>query len=122
MACDFDNERPIYLQIVDQIKIDIASQKYLPGSKIPSVREYALKAQVNPNTMQKALVELERQNLIYTERTTGKYITKDIEVIKNLRHNLITSKINNFISSMQEIGVSKKELINYIKENERNNQ
>ena len=73
----FDNERPIYIQLVELIRIDIVSGKYEKGSKLPSVRELALTMKVNPNTMQKALVELENEKLIYTERTNGKYVTED---------------------------------------------
>ena len=77
MILEFDNNKPIYLQLVEDIKKSIIKGEYKPGDKLPSVREYALLMKVNPNTMNKALLELENIKLIYTERTTGKYITKD---------------------------------------------
>ena len=80
----FDNERPIYIQLVEMIRIEIVSGKFKKGQKIPSVRELALIMKVNPNTMQKALVELENEQLIYTERTNGKYVTEDEELIEKL--------------------------------------
>ena len=79
----FDNERPIYIQLVELIRTDIVSGKYEKGSKLPSVRELALTMKVNPNTMQKALVELENEKLIYTERTNGKYANR-MTAFKNL--------------------------------------
>ena len=77
----FDNERPIYIQLVEIIRIEIVSGKFKKGQKIPSVRELALIMKVNPNTMQKALIELENEKLIYTERTNGKYVTDNIKLI-----------------------------------------
>ena len=111
----FDNERPIYLQIVEGIKKDIVSGVLKPGERILSVREYALKAKVNPNTMQKALMELERENLVYTERTSGKYITTDKKTIQKLRQNIIQEKLDNFFKDMKSIGVNENELEQIIK-------
>ena len=73
----FDNERPIYIHLVEIIRIEIVSGKFKKGQRMPSVRELALIMKVNPNTMQKALAELENEQLIYTERTNGKYVTED---------------------------------------------
>ena len=83
MEFNFDNERPIYIQLVELIRIEIVSGKFKKGERIPSVRELALMMKVNPNTMQKALNELENQKLIYTERTNGKFVTEDEELIEN---------------------------------------
>ena len=80
-----------------------------------SVREYALKAKVNPNTMQKALMELERENLVYTERTSGKYITTDKRIIQKLRQKIIQEKLDNFFKDMKSIGVNENELEQIIK-------
>ena len=77
MPWDLDNERPIYLQLMERIQQDIVSGVYKPGEKIPSVRDLALDAAVNPNTMQKALSELERSGLVYSQRTSGRFITED---------------------------------------------
>jgi DNA-binding transcriptional regulator YhcF (GntR family) len=117
---NFDNERPIYIQLVEQLKIQIISGKLKQGERLPSVRDFSLQAQVNPNTMQKALSELEREKLIYTERTNGKYVTNDEQMVKKLKNKIINEKINNFITDMNEIGINKQEIIEYMKELERN--
>ena len=96
----FDNERPIYIQLVEMIRIDIVSGKFKKGQKLPSVRELALIMKVNPNTMQKALVELENENLIYTERTNGKYVTEDEKLIEKVKKELAQEKVNNYLNSM----------------------
>ena len=89
MEYNFDNERPIYIQLVEMLKIEIISGRIKSGEKLPSVRDFAMKAKVNPNTMQKALTELERENLIYTERTNGKYVTNDRKLIDNIKNEII---------------------------------
>ena len=102
----FDNERPIYIQLVEMIRIDIVSGKFKKGQKLPSVRELALMMKVNPNTMQKALVELEDEKLIYTERTNGKYVTEDEKLIEKIKKQLAQEKVNNYLNSMKNIGIS----------------
>lgn len=102
----FDNERPIYIQLVEMIRIDIVSGKYKKGQKLPSVRELALIMKVNPNTMQKALVELENEKLIYTERTNGKYVTENENLIEKVKKELAQEKVNNYLNSMKSIGIS----------------
>ena len=112
----FDNERPIYIQLVEMIRIDIISGKYQKGQKLPSVRELALMMKVNPNTMQKALVELEDEKLIYTERTNGKYVTKDEILIEKIKKQLAQEKVNNYLNSMKNIGISYELAIKYLQE------
>jgi DNA-binding transcriptional regulator YhcF (GntR family) len=112
----FDNERPIYIQLVDMIRIDIVSGKFQKGQKIPSVRELALIMKVNPNTMQKALAELENEKLIYTERTNGKYVTEDEELIENVKKELAQEKVNNYLNSMKNIGIGYDLAIKYLQE------
>ena len=112
----FDNERPIYIQLVELIRIDIVSGKFQKGQKIPSVRELALMMKVNPNTMQKALVELENEKLIYTERTNGKYVTEDEELIEKVKKELAQEKVNNYLNSMNNIGISYDLAIKYLQE------
>ena len=77
MKVEFDNNIPIYIQLVEQLKIDIISEKLKSGERLPSVREFALQTKVNPNTVQKAFVELEDLKLIHTERTNGRFVTDD---------------------------------------------
>ena len=112
----FDNERPIYIQLVEMIRIDIVSGKFKKGQKLPSVRELALMMKVNQNTMQKALVELEDEKLIYTERTNGKYVTEDEKLIEKIKKQLAQEKVNNYLNSMKNIGISYELAVKYLQE------
>ena len=112
----FDNERPIYIQLVEIIRVQIVSGKFQKGQKIPSVRELALTMKVNPNTMQKALVELENEKLIYTERTNGKYVTEDESLIEKVKKELAKEKVNNYLNSMNDIGISYADAVKYLQE------
>ena len=93
MAWILDDSRPIYLQIVDLIKTEIIAGVYRPGDKLPSVRDLAMEASVNPNTMQKALTELERSGLVYTQRTNGRFITEDIAKMTEIKEQLAKEQI-----------------------------
>ena len=112
----FDNERPIYVQLVENLRIEIVSGKLKIGERLPSVRELALTARVNPNTMQKALAELEAEGLVYTERTNGKFVTANKELIEKIKRKLAKEKVNNYLESMQNIGISYEEAISYLQE------
>ena len=112
----FDNNRPIYIQLVEKIRLEIISGKLKSGERIPSVRELALTARVNPNTMQKALAEIESEGLVYTERTNGKFVTENKELIEKIKKELAKEKVNNFINDMSNIGISYEEAIKYLQE------
>ncbi len=112
----FDNDRPIYIQLVEQLQIYIISGKIKSGEKLPSVRELALMTKVNPNTMQKALVELEDLKLIYTERTNGKYVTKDERLLDKFKDKYAKEKTKKYINEMKELGFIKKEIVEFLKE------
>ena len=116
MGYDFNNQVPIYLQILEYFKEAIISGKYAPNEKIPSVRDLSITFGVNPNTIQKALFELEEIGLIYTERTNGKFVTEDVEVVKNLRKEIIDEKVSQFIEAMEKLGVNKQEVVKILKE------
>jgi len=116
MKFDFDNNVPIYIQLVEQLKIYIISGKINSGERLPSVRELALKTKVNPNTMQKALVELEELKLVYTERTNGKYVTNDQKLIEKYKKKYAEEISNKYFSSMKSIGFDKKNAIKYLKQ------
>mgnify|MGYP004671223987 CR=1 FL=1 len=116
MEFNFDNDRPIYIQLVDNLKKYIISGKVLPGDKLPSVRDLALMIKVNPNTIQSALSELEEIGLIYTERTNGKYVTNNKSIIAKYKKDLIKKETSIYLSSMNELGLNKKEVIKYLKE------
>lgn len=114
MEYQFDNDKPIYLQMVELIKTEIISGRLKSGEKIPSVRELAVQAKVNPNTVQKALAELERCGLIYTERTNGKFVTENKSIIKAYRDGIINEKVESFLKDMINIGVSEDEIREYL--------
>ena len=112
----FDNERPIYVQLVEKIRLEIISGKLKLGERLPSVRELALTARVNPNTMQKALAELEEEELVYTERTNGKFVTENKKLIETLKKKLAKEIVNNYLNDMKNIGITYEEAIIYLQE------
>ena len=114
MPWDLDNERPIYLQLMDRIQQDIVAGTYKPGDKIPSVRDLALEAAVNPNTMQKALSELERSGLVYSQRTSGRFITEDTDLIHRMKNSLATMQVREFIRKMRQLGLGDEEILQLI--------
>ena len=114
MSWEFDSNRPIYLQLMEQLKINIITGVYPPGSKIPSVRDLAMETGVNPNTMQRALTELERENLLYSQRTNGRFVTEDENMIKVLQKNLAEQQIKEFIANMKTIGLKRQEIIDLL--------
>lgn len=111
---EYDNKIPIYMQIIMEMKIRIVSGKLAAGDKIASVRELAQEFEVNPNTMQRALSEMERENLFYTERTSGRFVTTDEGTIMTLRNRLAEQELQKFMGYMEQIGYSKKEIIQKI--------
>ena len=116
MPWELDNDRPTYLQLMERIQHDIISGVYKPGDKIPSVRDLALDAAVNPNTMQKALSELERNGLVYSQRTSGRFITDDEELLKYMKMQLATEHIRQFFEQMHQLGFSDDETLQMIQE------
>ena len=114
MEFQFNNERPIYIQLIEQLQMHIVSGRLGAGERLPSVREYALISRVNPNTMQRALAELEDKGLIYTERTNGKFVTKDTGLLQRYREQYAREKIEKLFADMKELGFSKEETMEYI--------
>lgn len=110
MSWTFDNERPIYSQLLEKLQMQIVSGQYGPGDKLPSVRELSATANVNPNTMQKAFAALEQSGLICTQRTSGRTVTEDITMIKTVQRELASSHITQFIRKMKELGFSAEEI------------
>ena len=111
MPWNLTSDRPIFMQIIEIIQLEIISGKYRPGDKLPSVRDLASEAAVNPNTMQKALSELERSGLVYSQRTSGRFITEDVKMIEELKSSLAKEKIHEFLENMQKLGFQKEETI-----------
>lgn len=112
----FNSDKPVYLQIVDEIKARIISGEYKAGERIPSVRELAEEAKVNPNTMQKALSETERQGLVFSMRTSGKYITNDEQKIASLKYNTVRKECEIFINKINKLGFSPDEIFEIIQD------
>lgn len=110
----FDANMPIYLQIIDDFKKQLISGKYQPSDKIASVRDLAVQYGVNPNTVQRALTELERMNYVKSERTSGRFISADIQMIEELKKQFIGEKVNRFIDELSELNFDKKEIMQYV--------
>lgn len=104
MTWELKNDRPIYAQLIEQIKLRIISGFYRSGDRLPSVRDMAAEAAVNPNTMQRALAELERDGLVYTQRTSGRFITEDTELIETAKKALAQEQIDAFFKKMHALG------------------
>ena len=116
MSCNLSSERPIYAQIMERITLDIVSGIYLPGARLPSVRDLAQDAGVNPNTMQKALSELERTGLVISQRTSGRFITEDLTMVEKTKQNLASMQIREFLEKMEHIGFTKESIIQLIEQ------
>lgn len=110
MNWSLSTDRPIYAQLIEQITSAIVAGEYRPGEKLPSVRDLAEAAAVNPNTMQKALAELERTGLVYTQRTAGRYITEDEAMLKKVKQQIALEQIQQFLSQMERLGLTRQEI------------
>ena len=110
MSWTFDNNKPIYLQIMEKIKLQIISHKLEPNQQLPTVRELASEAGVNPNTIQRALLDLEREGFVYTKRTSGRFVTEDLDLILQSRKQLSEEQLQQFVTGMVEFGYEKEEL------------
>ena len=111
MTWHFDADRPIYKQLREQILLQIVSGAYQPGAKLPGVRDLAAEASVNPNTLQKALADLERDGLVYTQRTSGRFVTEDEKMILQAKNELANEQIELFLQNMAGIGFTREETI-----------
>ena len=124
MEWTFSADLPIYSQLVAQIKLAIVSGVYLPGERLAPVRELAMEAGVNPNTMQRALQELEREGMVYTQRTSGRFVTEDTKVIESAKKLLAEREIKSFLAQMTRWGYPKEEIVSLLEasiEEEKNN-
>jgi len=109
MIWSFTPDRPIYLQLQEILKLSIVSGLHPPGSKLPAVRDLALEAAVNPNTVQRALTELEREGLVHAQRTSGRFVTEDTVVIGNMKNQLALELVDAFLEKMHAIGYGARE-------------
>lgn len=108
------SDRPIYSQLIEQIELMIVSGIYPAGAKLPSVRDLAGDASVNPNTMQRALAQLENDGLLFSQRTSGRFVTEDVEKIKKTKNSLAMGLINEFIENMNNLGYDRNQTISLI--------
>lgn len=114
MNWELTSDRPIYTQLLEELKRRIVSGYYQPGEKLLPVRELAQEAKVNPNTMQKALAELERQDLVFAVRTTGRYITEDTSLIENTKEEFVAFHVRTYYNEMKALGYQKEAMIQLI--------
>ena len=111
-----ESGRPIWLQLKEKIAMGIITGKYPPGSKLPSVRELAIRSGVNPNTMQRALTELERDGLAYSKGTMGRIVTEDREKIDALRKVIAQDVVNSYLEGMNKLGFTAREAVTVLEE------
>lgn len=114
MAWEMSSDRPIYTQILEKIQTRIVCGVYQPGARLPSVRELAAEANVNPNTMQRALAELERSGLVITQRNSGRVVTQDGNLIQSVRRNMALTQVDSFFANMRELGYTNQEIMELI--------
>ena len=119
MEWQFDNSMPISTQLVDKIKLAIVSGEYTRGQRLAAVRDLASEAGVNPNTMQRAFQELERLGLVYTQRSNGRFVTEDEDVIETTKKALAEASIRSFLDSMQRIGYTREDIIRLLESSEK---
>ena len=108
---EFQSNIPIYLQIMDDIKQQIVSGRLKPGDKLASVRDLAIQYGVNPNTVQKALSELEWEKLLYTMRTVGRYVTEDVALVAALREQMARERIAKFLDELKQLGFQHEDIL-----------
>ena len=116
MEWKIDNNKPVYIQLVEQLKVKIISGEIELDSKLDSVRSLAADAMVNPNTMQKALAELEREGFVYSKRTSGRFVTDNTELIENERKNLVKDNVKMTLDTLINLGYTNKEILNLVEE------
>ena len=114
MQWQFSNDAPIYTQLIQQVKVGIVTGAFPPGERLPSVRDLATEAGVNPNTMQRALAELERDGLVYSQRTAGRFVTEDNTMINQAKRSLAERHVKTFLEAMLRLGFQKDEIIDLI--------
>ena len=121
MNRNFRSDLPIYTQLIGQLEQDIASGVLPPGERLPSVRDLAAELSVNPNTVQRALQELERAGLIYTQRTSGRFVTEDTAAISRCKENLAEGLIREFLAAMTLLGYQRQDIVSLLQEEKEDN-
>ena len=118
MKWQISNDAPVYAQLIEQIQVGIASGVFAPGERLPSVRDLATEAGVNPNTMQRALAELERDGLVYSQRTAGRFVTEDQAMIASAKRSLAERHIQAFLEAMTHLGYDREEILALLRQEE----
>ena len=116
MQWQFSNDAPIYTQLIQQVKVGIVTGAFPPGERLPSVRDLATEAGVNPNTMQRSLAELERDGLVYSQRTAGRFVTEDNTMINAAKRSLAERHVKAFLEAMLRLGFRREEIIALIEQ------
>ena len=116
MEWKIDNNKPVYIQLVEQLKVKIISGEIELDSKLDSVRSLAADAMVNPNTMQKALAELEREGFVYSKRTSGRFVTDNKELIEKERKNLVKDNVKKTSDTLINLGYTNDEILSLVEE------
>ena len=116
MAWSFTGDRPVYIQIADRVKKAVLSGQYGPGEQIPAVRQLALEAAVNPNTVQHAFAELEHEGLIVSQGTLGRFVTEDREVIDTVRDRMARQIAETFVKEMDQLSLNHEQIRALIRE------
>lgn len=116
MKWHFSNDAPIYAQLIEQITVGIVVGAFPPGERLPSVRDLATEAGVNPNTMQRALAELERDGLVYSQRTAGRFVTEDRDMIERAKRGLAERHIKTFLEAMLRLGYQREEILSLLRQ------
>lgn len=116
MGLEFDNHRPIYMQIMEHIYSRISRGDMIPGSKLPSVREFAVEAGVNPNTVSRTYMEMERELVVVSKRGQGTFVTEDIAVIEALRRDIAAKQVDTFLETMHNLGMDDETILRLMKE------
>ena len=116
MEWNFRSDQPIYAQLISGIKLGIVSGVLSPGERLPSVRDLATEAGVNPNTMQRALQELEREGMVFSQRTAGRFVTEDVNLIEKAKRSFAEEHIRVFREGMGRLGYSREEILSLLQE------
>ena len=116
MDWNFNNDMPIYTQLVDKIKLSIVSGQLTPGEKLSTVRDLAAEAKVNPNTMQRAFQELEREGLVFSQRSSGRFVTEDVEIIMEAKKAMARKYLDSVRKSMEQLGYTGEEILRLLEE------
>ncbi len=123
MKWSFASDAPIYAQLIEQIKVGVVTRVFAPGDRLPSVRDLAAEAGVNPNTMQRALAQLESEGLVHSQRTAGRFVTTDQAAIDEAKRALAARHVDTFLGAMARLGIEKEEALSLIAQaQERKNQ